>query len=64
MSAEQIARDELWRPDQDALNRMYRAYQHGTGCHLTAEMIYGLSTTLLGQMWAEADPRAILEQKP
>jgi len=64
MNAEQKADDGQWQPDQDALNRMYRAYQRGTGCHLTAEMIHALSTTLFGQMWAEADPRALRENQP
>lgn len=41
----------------NALNRMRRADERGTGCHLTADMIIGLKVTLIGQMWAEADPR-------
>ena len=41
----------------DALNRMKRAHQRGTGCHLTAEMIHSLSVTVIGSMWAEDDPR-------
>lgn len=35
----------------DALDRMKRAAQRGTGCHLTAEMIQGLAVTSVGQMW-------------
>jgi hypothetical protein len=42
---------------QDALNRMRRAHDRGTGCHLTAEMIAGLGTTFLAQTWEEEDPR-------
>lgn len=42
---------------QDALNRMHRAHQRGTGCHLTAEMIESLSVTFIGELWEEADPR-------
>ncbi len=42
---------------QDALNRMARAARRGTGCTLTAEMIASLAVTIIGQAWAEADPR-------
>lgn len=42
---------------QDALNRMARAYQRGTGCHLTADMIQALSLTVVGEMWSGVDPR-------
>jgi hypothetical protein len=42
---------------QDALNRMSRAHQRRTGCHLTAEMIQSLSLTTIGAMWSEEDPR-------
>lgn len=41
----------------DALNRMRRAHDRGTGCHLTADMIRSLGVTLIGQMWGEEDPR-------
>lgn len=41
----------------DALNRMRRAYNRGTGCHLTAEMIEALGRTFLAERWEEADPR-------
>ncbi|UTC28111.1 hypothetical protein GURKE_00800 [Brevundimonas phage vB_BpoS-Gurke] len=41
----------------DALNRMRRAHERGTGCHLTADMIRSLSVTLIGQMWSDDDPR-------
>lgn len=41
----------------DALNRMKRAYDRGTGCHLTADMIDSLGTTIVGQLWDQADPR-------
>lgn len=48
----------------DALNRMRRAYERGTGCHLTAEMIQSMSVSIFGQMWSEEDPRAhLLAQK-
>ena len=43
---------------QDALNRMRRAYERGTGCYLTVEMIRELGVTFLGQIWGESDPRS------
>lgn len=42
---------------QDALNRLSRAMRRGTGCHLTADMVSGLSITLVGEICAQADPR-------
>lgn len=42
---------------QDALNRMKRASDRGTGCHLTAEMIAALNVTTIGAIWEEEDPR-------
>jgi hypothetical protein len=42
---------------QEALNRMARADQRGTGCHLTADMIQSLSLTTIGAIWSEEDPR-------
>ncbi len=42
---------------QDALNRMRRACERGTGCHLTAEMIASLELSAVGSLWAEDDPR-------
>lgn len=41
----------------DALDRMRRAAERGTGCHLTAEMIQSLAVSSIGQMWSEEDPR-------
>lgn len=41
---------------QDALDRMKRAFERGTGCHLTAAMLHSLSVTIVGQMWAEDRP--------
>ncbi|QCO00541.1 hypothetical protein D3093_35445 (plasmid) [Azospirillum argentinense] len=55
-SSHEINRHEL-APAQDALNLMRRAYERKTGCHLTAEMIAALNTTLIGEMWSEPDPR-------
>lgn len=42
---------------QDALNRMARAANRGTGCYLTFEMIQSLSLTIIGEMWSQDDPR-------
>ncbi len=36
---------------EEALKRMKRAHERGTGCHLTKEMIQTLSVTLIGQWW-------------
>lgn len=41
----------------DALNRMRRAHDRNTGCHLTAEMVASLGVTFLAQIWSEEDPR-------
>lgn len=46
---------------QGALNRMKRAYDRGTGCHLDADMIAALGATFLGQVWEEPDPRKLQE---
>lgn len=49
--------DEFNGAAQDALNRMRRAHERGTGCHLTTEMIVGLASTHLAEVWVENDPR-------
>jgi len=49
-------RETLWAA-QDALDRMRRAHERGTGCHLTAEMIHAFACSMIGQMWAEARPK-------
>lgn len=36
-----------------AVDRMKRASDRGTGCHLTADMIRELNLTFLGQVWSE-----------
>lgn len=41
----------------EALERLRRASDRGTGCHLTADMIASLELTIVGQMWREHDPR-------
>lgn len=43
----------------DALNRMKRASDRGTGCYLTAEMIERLSVTFMGELWSSPDPRKV-----
>jgi hypothetical protein len=49
--------DEFNAAAQDAFNRMRRAHERGTGCHLTAEMIAGLAMTQIAEIWSENDPR-------
>jgi hypothetical protein len=44
---------------QDALNRMRRANERGTGCYLTPVMVEELSLTVFGEIWQDVDPRAI-----
>jgi hypothetical protein len=34
-----------------ALDRMKRAHERGTGCHLTADMIQSLSVSVVGHLW-------------
>lgn len=41
---------------QAALDRMKRANDRGTGCHLTAEMIRELGFTSIGETWGEENP--------
>ena len=41
----------------NALDRMKRASDRGTGCHLTAAMIAELRLTFLGEIWDEARPQ-------
>lgn len=41
----------------DALNRMKRAHERRTGCHLTAEMIEAFALTFMSELWGEEDPR-------
>lgn len=50
--------DEWCDSAHDALNRMRRAHERGTGCHLTADMIASLSLTGFGEIWSQEDPRA------
>jgi len=49
--------DKCFDLAQEALNRMRRAHERGTGCRLTAEMIRSLYVTFIGQMWNQDDPR-------
>lgn len=41
----------------DAFDRMKRASDRGTGCHLTKEMIQSLSLTFIADTWSQPDPR-------
>lgn len=47
---------------QNALNRMKRAYERGTGCHLTKEMIASLGVTRVAEWWEQEDPRLPAEE--
>lgn len=38
---------------KQALTRMRRAHDRGTGCRLTADEIVCLGTTIVGQLWSE-----------
>lgn len=49
--------DAVFDEANDALSRMKRAYQRGTGCRLTPEMIQSLGVSLIGQIWNDDDPR-------
>jgi hypothetical protein len=40
----------------DAMNRLRRAENRGTGCHLTADMVAGLGMKY-SEVWQEDDPR-------
>lgn len=48
---------------QDALNRMRRAHDRGTGCYLTSAMIKSLSLTVFAEVWEQADPRHRLAEQ-
>lgn len=41
----------------DALNRLKRAHDRKTGCHLTADMVQSLGLSFLAETWGEPDPR-------
>jgi hypothetical protein len=43
---------------QDALDRLHRAHQRGSGCYLTAEMVQSLAVTFLGQVWSDERPKS------
>lgn len=49
--------DSVFDEANDALGRMKRAYERGTGCRLTPEMIQSLGVSLVGQIWSDDDPR-------
>lgn len=54
---------EVFEAAHNAFNRMRRAAQRGTGCHLTAEMIAALECTFLGEVWSLDDPRKLPQAK-
>lgn len=47
-----------------ALDRMRRASIRGTGCHLTAEMIWALSLSFVGATWNQENYTKGLEVPP
>ncbi|USN13916.1 hypothetical protein PAPPERLAPAPP_02420 [Brevundimonas phage vB_BpoS-Papperlapapp] len=47
--------DRVQRLQGDALRRMKRASERGTGCTLTAEMIEALSRSTIGEWWHNLD---------
>jgi hypothetical protein len=49
--------ENVWPIIHDALNRMKRAHDRGTGCHLTPDMIRALGLSMLAEAWSEPDPR-------
>ena len=46
--------DHVLPEAQKALDRMRRASERGTGCHLTADMVQELGLSSIGQMWSES----------
>ncbi len=48
---------DIFDDAHDALNRMRRAYERRTGCHLTAEMVEALGETSVGSLFLDDDPR-------
>jgi hypothetical protein len=49
--------DEYYDLCQDALNRMRKASENGTGVRLSADEIQAFRVTILGEMWNTPDPR-------
>jgi hypothetical protein len=50
-----IMADDFLAPAHAALDRLKRAHDRGTGCHLTAEMIRGLGLTSIATTWTDQD---------
>lgn len=48
--------NEAFEGADEALRRMHRAFQRGTGCYLTPEMIRSLKVTVIGEWWANVEP--------
>lgn len=53
---ENLSEVEGWA--QNPLNKLRRAEQRGTGCHLSAEEIFAIGLTRSVEMWAQPDPRS------
>lgn len=47
--------ERIARLQGEALSRMRRASERGTGCHLTADMIGALSVSILAEWWGNVD---------
>jgi hypothetical protein len=48
----------------DALNKLKRASKRNTGCHLSANEVFALSLTRIGELWDDEDPRDTKGPKP
>jgi len=57
MPTDLTAQGDCMDKAHDALNRMKRAFDRGTGCYLTAEMLASLNLTIVGDVWSQDDPR-------
>lgn len=58
MGVDDLPIDDELHAAQNALNRLRRAYERGTGCRLTAEMVAELYLTRFGETWEQSDPRS------
>lgn len=51
------------RVAHEAFDRMRRARDRGTGCHLTADMIFALNTTFLGEVMSDTSHVSALKDQ-
>lgn len=51
MSEQDMDMDEATRLQGEALKRMRRGFERGTGCNLTAEMLRAMSVSLVAEWW-------------